>query len=292
MKNNPKVSIVVPVYNAENFLSKCLEHLIHQTYKNLEIIIVDDGSTDNVASVYNKYKKQDRRIIIQKQKNAGPSAAQNKGLSLSTGDYIHFHDHDDFVNLDFYELMIDAALKTNSDVLCGEVNQPEYNFPEFDSIEICLSVKDKILKTQANLFNPAWRYLYKKSFLNKIGLKYEEKIINMQDVLFTKPALIMSDSVTLVPNAKYNVVNTETALGKDKEKISKFNNNEEFSKILNKYNKLLSDTGADKFMNVPEISETEELKIFHISVFKKKKFFRKTKYYLFGINIGKKYFNV
>lgn len=289
MEKKLKVSVIVPVYNAEKFLSKCLEHLIHQTYKNLEIIIVDDGSTDNVASVYNKYAAQDNRIIIHKQKNAGPSATQNKGLDLSTGDYVHFHDHDDFVNFDYYELMVNVAEKTYADILCGEVNQPEYNFPKFDNVEICLSMRDKILKTGANLFNPAWRYLYKKTFLDKTNLRYKENIINLQDLLFTKPAIVLSDSIALVPKAKYNVVNMESALGKDKKKIELFNNKNEVLQALTDYKKLLLDGDVYKFMNLSEIPEIEEFKFCKLKLFKKKKFYRKTKYYLFGINICTKY---
>ena len=109
MKNTPLISVVIPVYNAEKFLSKCLEHLIHQTYQNLEIIIVDDGCTDNTADVYNHYAKLDKRIKILNQKNAGPSAALNNGLKNANGQYVHFHDHDDYVNLDYFEKMANAS---------------------------------------------------------------------------------------------------------------------------------------------------------------------------------------
>jgi len=289
MSENLKVSVIVPVYNAEKFLSKCLEHLIYQTYKNLEIIIVDDGSTDNVASVYNKYEKMDSRIIIHKQKNSGPSVAQNKGLDLATGDYIHFHDHDDFVNLDYYEIMMDAALKTNPDILCGEVNQPEYNFPEFKSIEICVSMQDKILKTRANLFTPAWRYLYKKSFLTKTKLRFEAVFIGDQDVIFTKTAVILASNIALIPNALYNVISNETALGKRNPRVFSIQEKIEREKVSKKYFKCVKDNLASEFMGMSEIPfKTEIFKIFNRAIFRKNIFGNKTRYYLFGINIGTK----
>ena len=137
MNKNPLISVVVPMYNAEKFIEKCLMHLICQTYQNLEIILVDDGSKDGTVKLCEKYAKTDKRIKIVKQKNAGPSVASNTGMDAASGEWIHFHDHDDFVNLDYFEKMANAAVLTNADILCGEVNQPEYSFPVFDKIEIC-----------------------------------------------------------------------------------------------------------------------------------------------------------
>ena len=98
-----KISVIVPVYNVEKFLAQCLESLVLQTYKNLEIIIVDDGSSDNSYKIYKKYAKSDSRIQIIKQKNAGVSAARNTGLASATGEYVHFIDSDDYIDIDYYE---------------------------------------------------------------------------------------------------------------------------------------------------------------------------------------------
>ena len=164
-KSTPLVSVIIPMYNAEKFIDKCITHLVHQTYKNLEIIIVDDGSTDNSVAECEKWKETDNRIKIVRQENTGPAAASNTGLDAAQGEWIHFHDHDDFVNLDYFERMMNAAVLTDADILCGEVNQPDYNFPVFDKIEICTHMVDKILTTRANKFKPAWRYVYKKEII-------------------------------------------------------------------------------------------------------------------------------
>lgn len=287
--NNIKFSVVIPVYNAEKFLSKCLEHLIHQTYDNLEIIIVDDGSTDNVAAVYNNYAKKDKRIIIKKQKNGGPSVASNTGLDMASGDYIHFHDHDDFLNLDYFEIMAQAAVLTDADILCGEVNQESYDFPVFDHLEICTSLEDKIFKTRANKFNPAWRYVYKKSFLKANKLYFEPAVFGQQDILFTKPAVIFAKTIALVPKARYNVVNTLTALGKDKKKISHFSDDTQAA--WNRYHTILEKHNATELMKRPlDPYHTETFRVFNVPVIKKEIFGQKTRYYLFGVNVGTRHF--
>ena len=217
----PLVSVVIPMYNAEKFIDKCITHLVHQTYKNLEIIIVDDGSTDDCVNVCKQWAKQDKRIKIISQENAGPSTASNTGMDAAKGEWIHFHDHDDFVNLDYFEKMMNVATLTDADILCGEVNQPDYNFPVFDRIEICTHMADKILTTRANKFKPAWRYVYKKEFLDRTGLRFEPAIFGAQDLVFTRPAIVLANSVATVPGARYNVVNTITALGKQRKKLKK-----------------------------------------------------------------------
>ncbi len=287
MKNTPLISVVIPVYNAEKFLSKCLEHLIHQTYQNLEIIIVDDGCTDNTADVYNHYAKLDKRIKILNQKNAGPSAALNNGLKNANGQYVHFHDHDDYVNLDYFEKMANAACQTDADILCGEVNQPDYNFPRFDAIEILISTRDKILKTRANKFRPAWRYLYKKSFLDKTGLKYDERIFGAQDLFFTQPAIVLAQTVATVPGAIYNVVDMETALGKSRKLISNRNNSTDTQNAREKLNEFLIAHNAYELMTTPESPFViEKFKMFNMTLTRREIFQNKIRYYFLGLNVG------
>ena len=98
----PFFSVVIPMYNAAAFIRKPLEHLIHQTFQDIEIIIVDDGSTDDCANIVKQYARHDKRIKLITQKNAGVSAASNTGIQAANGEYICIHDHDDFINLDYY----------------------------------------------------------------------------------------------------------------------------------------------------------------------------------------------
>ena len=105
-----KISVIVPIYNVEKYLEKCLESIINQTFINLEIILINDGSTDFSGSICEKYKNKDNRIILIHKKNEGLSAARNKGLSIATGDYISFVDSDDFLDLNMYEILYKKML--------------------------------------------------------------------------------------------------------------------------------------------------------------------------------------
>lgn len=105
------LSVIVPVYNVEDFLPKCLNSLLNQTYKDLEIILIDDGSTDNSGKICDEYAERDNRIKVIHQKNQGVSAARNVGLDLSTGDYITFVDSDDWCEKDYFRKVFEEAKK-------------------------------------------------------------------------------------------------------------------------------------------------------------------------------------
>lgn len=116
-----KVSIIVPIYNTQKYLPSCLDSIINQTYQNLEIILIDDGSTDGSGKIADDYAKKDKRIKIIHQKNQGQSAARNEGLKLATGDYISFVDADDEVKPDFIEKLL-APLREDKNTaltVCG-----------------------------------------------------------------------------------------------------------------------------------------------------------------------------
>ena len=101
-----KVSIIVPIYNVEKYLSKCIESILSQTYKNIEIILVDDGSPDNSPQICDEYAKKDDRIIVIHKANGGVSSARNAGIDIATGKYIGFVDPDDYIENNMYELMV------------------------------------------------------------------------------------------------------------------------------------------------------------------------------------------
>lgn len=114
------ISIIIPVYNVQNYVEKCLESVLNQTYKNLEIIIVDDGSLDNSYAICEKYANKDKRIKLLSKENAGQGAARNLALDIAQGEYIGFIDSDDIIKEDMFEDLINTAIKYNSDLtLCG-----------------------------------------------------------------------------------------------------------------------------------------------------------------------------
>ena len=285
----PLMSVVVPMYNARDFIRKSLEHLIHQTYKNMEIIIVDDGSTDKCGDIIKEYAKHDKRIKLIRQKNAGVSAASNTGILAATGEYVSIHDHDDFVDLDYFEKMANAAILTNADILCGEVNEPGWSFPTFKAIEIATTLADKIDITHANAFNCAWRYAYKTEFLRRTKLLFETSICGPQDVVFSKSAIVLADTVATVPGAIYNVIDKPTSLGKNK-KQKAAHANAETPRAWQRYADLLNKYGATELLNAPDKpSAVNTFKMFNMVITKTEIYPRKKRYYIFGINIGTKH---
>ena len=145
-----KVSVIVPVYNIEVHLKQCLDSIVAQTINDLEIICVDDGSTDTSLQILQKYAAEDSRFRIITQANAGPGAARNAGLKIATGEFLIFLDSDDWFEADFLELMVKRAEETAADVtICRAV--------EFDAGTGTDIASEWMLKTQylpGNVFSP------------------------------------------------------------------------------------------------------------------------------------------
>ena len=111
------ITVIIPIYNVSKYLKNCLESVINQTYKNLEIICINDGSTDNSLQILKEYKERDERIIIIDKKNAGVSAARNDGIEKASGEYLFCVDGDDYIDEDFFEKFYNNAKKNDSDLV-------------------------------------------------------------------------------------------------------------------------------------------------------------------------------
>lgn len=117
---NEKISVIVPVYNVEKYLDKCIESIVNQTYKNLEIILVDDGSSDNCPAMCDEWAGKDKRIKVIHKENDGVSSARNAGLEAAAGDFIGFVDSDDYIEADMFKALMNAAAEKNADITaCG-----------------------------------------------------------------------------------------------------------------------------------------------------------------------------
>ena len=116
----PKISIIVPVYNVEKYLDQCLKSMVHQTFSDIEIIIVDDGSPDNSSAIYQKYAEEDQRVQYIKKENGGVSRARNTGLEKATGDYVLFIDSDDWMTEDACEILYSEAIRTDADFVIAD----------------------------------------------------------------------------------------------------------------------------------------------------------------------------
>jgi glycosyltransferase involved in cell wall biosynthesis len=194
-----KISVIIPCYNGEKYIAQCLENVLCQSYKDLEIIIVNDGSKDNSAQIAEKYP-----VKIISQENQGLSVARNIGIDVATGDYIHFFDVDDYINLDFYKNMVDALELTNADIACaGMVNELKPHRTLLFAERILLkNVEDKMCVTHAGKYGYVWRYMFKKTFLVENNFKFKVGIL-IEDMPFSLPAIFYSNAVVTVPNATY-----------------------------------------------------------------------------------------
>lgn len=135
MENLEKISVIVPIYNIEQYLKNCVDSIINQSYKNLEIILVDDGSTDNSGKMCDEYKNSDARVKVIHKENGGLASARNIGLDNATGNYIGFIDGDDIIHPDFYSTLYNLLLKENVDIAeCNFLRIPMENSLEVEKI--------------------------------------------------------------------------------------------------------------------------------------------------------------
>lgn len=205
-----KITIIVPVYNVEKYLREAIESAINQTYKNLEIIIVDDGSKDNSGSICDEYKNKDERIIVVHQENKGLSGARNTGLDLATGKYIMFLDSDDTFQLDACEKLYNYIEKTNADYVVGNyINTDEdgtlWDNPVFDKnkyVEFKLSIED-YTHSFYTMNSGVWNKIFRKSFLDELQIKFVERV-PAEDAIFTTYCFIKSKNVYYMPEIVYN----------------------------------------------------------------------------------------
>jgi glycosyltransferase involved in cell wall biosynthesis len=128
LMREPKVSVIVPIYNSERFLKKCIESILMQSYKNLEIILVNDGSTDLSARIIDEYAIEDNRIIAIHKSNGGIGTAYQAAFDIMSGEYISFIDSDDYVHLDMYKTLIDKVLETDADIIQFGMQYVDMNY--------------------------------------------------------------------------------------------------------------------------------------------------------------------
>jgi glycosyltransferase involved in cell wall biosynthesis len=221
-----KISIIIPVYNAEIYLSRCIDSVLDQTYSNFELILINDGSTDSSLELCMEYANIDQRITVINQNNKGPATARNAGLKKAKGAYIGFVDADDFVEKEMYFDMMSIASNRNLDiVVCnfkvydaeGDYNIIKNNLPyeaELNPAEI----KEFFLKPYYGGFKgiipSLCNKLYKKSFLEEHHLKIDENRVRAEDYWFNFYAFGYAQSAYAVDKAYYHYYNNQGSVMK------------------------------------------------------------------------------
>lgn len=186
---NKFVSIIIPVYNVEKYLKKCIDSILNQTYQKLEIILIDDGSTDKSALICDLYERADSRIIVKHTSNMGQSAARNIGLRLATGDFIGFVDADDYLEKKYYENLVRGMnLKSNVSVVC-ESNMIKEEFEVLNQEQAISRVMGGDLETVV------WNKLFKKEVIQDTffpeGQVHEEIEFNRQYLMNLKCMVVV-----------------------------------------------------------------------------------------------------
>lgn len=203
-----KVSIVIPVYNSEKYIYKCLNSITNQSYKDLEIIVINDGSVDESDNIIKDLKNTDKRIIYIEQKNSGVSAARNLGIKVSTGEYITFIDSDDTVEKDYIELLINEINKKSIDIVaCGYTDISIYGaikLNDFYNGNSTLS-KDEFV---SNIFNGVggtlWGKIFKSKIIKENNIKMNENIYMCEDMIFVLQYAMSCISFGAIQDNLYN----------------------------------------------------------------------------------------
>ena len=205
----PKVSVIIPVYNTEEYLRECLDSVVNQTLKEIEIICVDDGSTDSSLEILKEYAQKDNRITIITQKNLHAGVARNAGFSVARGEYLSFLDSDDWFELNMLDRTYNQIKKDNSDILVYNYN----NYNQFSSknesirginFKLEKAICYKTIEIKETLFtncNPMpWNKIFNKSFIEKNNIKFQN-LTACNDVYFSMLAMACSNSITYIPDS-------------------------------------------------------------------------------------------
>lgn len=198
-----KVSVIVPVYNVEKFIDKCLNSLVNQTLKEIEIIVVNDGSPDNSQKIIDKYvKKYPDKIKSYIKENGGQGSARNYGLKKATGEYIGYVDSDDFVEKDMYKKLYNKAKENNYDiVVCGNYNVSE----DYQNKNIDAFINNYNTDLENIFFGKmaVWNKIYKRDILIKNKLEFKEKVW-YEDLAFTLKAIMNSNTFAFIDEPLYD----------------------------------------------------------------------------------------
>ena len=220
MNSKPLVSIIIPVYNVEKYLEKCIASVVNQTYTNLEIILIDDGSPDNCPAICDQWQAKDSRIKVIHQQNGGLSVARNEGLKIATGEFIGFVDSDDWIEPEMYQTLLAAMQKTGADIaICKSLNETEDSQtlvpkPKSPTIKTYPAEKalEMLLSGKSSIRNAVWNKLFRKHLLENIPFQVG-KIY--EDMLWTPQIIGSAKTVVTIDLPLYHYLFRSGSLSHD-----------------------------------------------------------------------------
>ncbi len=203
------VSVIIPAYNSENFIGDCIEYILNGTYKNIEIIVVNDGSADNTAKICDEYAEKHANIKVIHSENGGVSSARNKGLDAASGDYVTFVDADDKLTDDAIKVLVEAAEKTGAEITAAKpfrLKLDEVLVKKTASNEIILlnNSSEIVKKSVDTLFQSACAKLFRRDFIGDTRFVVGKKI--NEDTFFTFQCLVKCKALAIVDNYIYAYV--------------------------------------------------------------------------------------
>lgn len=209
------VSIIVPIHRFGHYFYKCLDCLFAQSERNIEVIIVDDHSDDDIKSKISQYLSDHRCRYIRLEEPSGPGGARNRGIDLANGKYIGFCDSDDWVDLDYYRKASELLSATQADIaMCGQIReydtpmkQPLYKCKYDDFMELTSEMAFQIMtynyQVDIKVIPPCTNKVYRRSFLQNCGVRFQEKVF-FQDTIFSVETLLKADKIICVPKVLYH----------------------------------------------------------------------------------------
>ena len=210
-KNNPLISIIVPVYNVEPYIERCIESIIKQSYKNIEIVVVDDGSTDNSGRICDEYAQKDRRIKVIHKRNGGLVSARKVGVINSAGDYVAYVDGDDWIEQHMYKILIRDAVQYNADIVTSGLYRDYENsvISEFDNISEGIydteNIKKKIFPVmiytgrffESGINIHLYNKIYRRKLVETNQLNIDDCVRIGEDAALVYPCIIDSKKIVV-----------------------------------------------------------------------------------------------
>ena len=227
----PKVSVIIPIYNVEKYLDRCVQSVRNQTLKDIEIILVDDGSPDGCPEMCDEYVRQDSRIKVVHKENGGLGFARNSGLDVATGEYVAFVDSDDFVDLNMYERLFYEATEHNADVVYSNVkfnNNGNISVRKDVESPMVLNGREKVEEFLLDMVAPlpqsnrdvkymasVWRAVYRTKIIKEYSISFlSERVFVSEDIPFNIEFLKYSACVVYLDEAFYNYCYNSSSLSK------------------------------------------------------------------------------
>lgn len=237
------ISIIVPVYKVEEYLDRCVESLVNQTYTNLEIILVDDGSPDNSGKLCDEWALKDKRIKVIHKENSGVSSARNIGIDNAKGEYIGFVDSDDYVSSKMYEFLINSYDK-DTDYVCCDFTR-DGTFDENNIIDSNCNIYE-LIKYIYPWHGGVWTGLYKKEILNQ--LRFDKDYYFGEDLIFLISYLIKCNYIKRINNKLYYYYENINSVTKQKEYNKLMTNEYNYYLSIKKSYKILENKFNDKYI--------------------------------------------